>query len=302
MLGRSMQKALQTFVIGVAYLLLCYTGANATLVTNILDPNVVHFCCGGFTPVGEIQHSEASSVVTNVKPEDAFATYVGQTFTAPPGLATKLSVAVSNTFGQGGDGLDVRVLFAEVTGTGRPTNIIYESPLFTRGATLGTFGVQVPVNGAYVTFDLPSVDFADGKQYAWILDAVTDADGIGGYSSILYRQVRCYDPFFFCAPSPGNMLFQMVNVGAQGTDFALPGIWNRFWNLDIDFLFALEFADGGLQNPARNIIATFGPSIPEPPTLPIFVIGILALTFCRLRSRVRPLKESTDANQSRGGV
>lgn len=225
---------------------------------------------GVVNPFGEIA---AGNAFFSVPTGQAFATYVGQTFTAPEGLAQSVMVRFSS--GLGPDGVDFRVLLAEVDSAGTtPTRIIYRSDVYTFGATAGGSGVSV---GEDALLSLGGTDLEDGRTYAFVLDAVSPFDGIEGWAALRTTTT-----------APGRLLARTYETAINQP--ADPYGWLAI--SDPQLAYRMVFEDGGIENPLHDSLGRLDGNrtapfpVPEPSSWALMIsgFGLAGLSLRRRRS------------------
>lgn len=259
------------FVVGTSLT----TAAYASISIDAYPDPMLGATFGGYSPLGEVSKLNP---IYSVTPRHDFATYFGQSFVALPGLAQNLTFNIGNSTVT--DGIDFRVLIARTTsvlGLSQPTDVIFESGLYTLGANAGDFGASVGGTGrADVTIDLGGIDLVDGVTYAWVLDTVTTVDGLEGYGFVSYRHPD--QPDF-----PGNSTVLVYDLEANRP-------LNTWGNVsDIDLAYRMEFADGGIPTPEHVVIrsiATSFDSVPEFASLIIWSVLSLVSAVGSMRRRV----------------
>jgi hypothetical protein len=247
----------------------CASPAAAAITLDYYTPS------GSYSPVGE---AEAGDPVATIPSGNPFASYFGQAFTAQVGLATELTFGLShnNAGSATADGIDFRVLLTRVTSTAdgwTPTDIVYESGLYTLGNALGTSGT--PVTGPAMTINLGGVDLVDYEVYAWVIDTRSSADGLGGWGAVRTN-----------TDTPENAFAGLYDL----TDEQLAQPWIATRNLDLAY--RLVFEDGGVADPNLPSLGSLElPSAPgyapEPSTWAL-LIGGFGMAGLALRARRRP--------------
>ncbi len=222
---------------------------------------------GAVNPFGEIlgNYCSLGGSCSYINSHHDFASYYGQTFLAPSGLAETLKIRINVSDLLGNDGIDFRLLITETTRTGNnflPTNVIFESELFTIGNEIGIFGLQT---GPDPTLPIGGIDLIDGQTYAWILDSVSAADGFQGFGYVGSRHPQQAD----------------FHGGALLANFDLEkGALDQPWLYvsQLDFAYQMDFSPGGVASPDLNVTRTLpSASVPEPSTLALMILGLVSV-------------------------
>jgi len=249
-----------------------HVGQAQSTAIDILDAT------GGIMIVGEFSADNPSY---SIPIHHDFTLFNGQTFVALPGLAEELSFHLGPSAQSSTgvvDGVDFRVLITDIRDEKIPTNVVFESELFTMGPTLGNSGT--PIEAGVVTVNIGSIDLVDGATYAWILDFVTGADGIEGYTGTrLYYRSTPLKPDVYPDGNYVGMKFDLELNGPISAWYDAP---------DSDMLFRLSFSEGGIPNPEPMIIREFEYRlpIPEPSSILLMGAGLIGLVGFRKKFKV----------------
>ena len=193
------------------------------------------------------------------------AAYLGQTFTVPasPTPSAPLSrIEFKLDWTSGPDQVDFRVLLTTVTVSGgnvNPGTVLFESTPLAAFPDMDTTHTTFGVN-------LPNVPLTPGQQYAFILDAFADRNGLGAQASAALSNFGTIDypggiSFFYNAP-----VFP-APVGTRATHFA--DNWTELTGIDLSF--RLVFGPDAMNDSAATVedtqLVIFRPPTSSPTTL-----------------------------------